>query len=238
MKKILVFTATYNEKNNIQKVIKKIKKYAIRANILIIDDNSPDGTATVIKKIIKKEEKKKIKLIVRSKKDGLDTAHKLAYKYAVKNKYDYLITMDADLSHDPAEIPNFLKYLTNYDFVLGSRYMKGGRNELTFFRFLLSYFGNKFIKYILNLNFTEFTSAFRGFNLKRMNKFNLKMINSKGYSFFMETIYQINKFQYKTYEIPIIFATRKQGKSKIPKIEIIRTLKNVLYLYFKDKFEK
>ena len=238
MKKILIFTATYNEKNNIQKVIKKIKKNLSKAHILIVDDNSPDGTANVIKKIIKKEKNSKIKLIVRNKKNGLDTAHKLAYKYALNNKYDYLITMDADLSHDPAEIPIFLKYLSNYDFVLGSRYMKGGRNELTFFRFLLSYFGNKFIKYILKLNFTEFTSAFRGFNLKRMKQFDLKMIKSKGYSFFMETIYQINKFEYKTYEIPIIFATRKQGKSKIPKIEIIRTLKNVLYLYFENKSKK
>ena len=113
--------------------------------------------------------------------------------------------------------------------------MKGGRNELTFLRFLLSYFGNKFIKYILNLDFTEFTSAYRGFNLKKMKKFNLRMINSNGYSFFMETIYQINKFKYKSFEIPIIFATRKQGKSKIPKIEIIRTLFNVVRLYIKDK---
>ena len=143
MKKILIFTATYNEKNNIQKVIKKIKSKCKKGHILIVDDKSPDGTADEIKKIIKKNKKDKIKLIVRNKKNGLDTAHKLAYKYAVNNKYDYLITMDADLSHDPAEIPNFLKYLKNYDFVLGSRYMKGGRNELHFFRFII-YFSDSF----------------------------------------------------------------------------------------------
>ena len=235
MKKILIFTATYNEKNNIQKLINGIKKNSTKSDLLIVDDNSPDGTADIVKKIVKKNKNKKIKLILRKKKDGLDTAHKLAYKYALINKYDYLITMDADLSHDPAEIPNFVKHLLNNDFVLGSRYMKGGRNELTLFRFLLSYFGNKFIKYILNLNFTEFTSAYRAFNLKKMKKFNLKMINSKGYSFFMETIYQLNKMNYKACEIPIIFATRKQGKSKIPKIEIIRTLFNVLRLYLREK---
>ena len=235
MKKILIFTATYNEKNNINKLIKGIKKNCKKGHILIVDDNSPDGTADIIKDIKNKNKNTKIKLIIRSKKNGLDTAHKLAYNYALDNKYDYLITMDADLSHDPAEIPNFLKYLSNNDFVLGSRYMKGGRNELTLFRFLLSYFGNKFIKYILNLDFTEFTSAFRAFNLKKMKKFNLKKINSKGYSFFMETIYQINKFNYKSFEIPIIFATRKQGKSKIPKIEIIRTLFNVIRLYLREK---
>ncbi len=233
MKKILIFTATYNEKNNIQKVIKRIKRECKKGHILIVDDSSPDGTADEINKIIQENKKNKIKLIVRKKKNGLDTAHKFAYSYAVKNRYDYLITMDADLSHNPAEIPNFLKYLKNYDFVLGSRYMKGGRNELHFFRFILSFFGNKFIKFILDLNFTEFTSAYRGFNIKKMSKFHLKMINSKGYSFFMETIYQINKLKYRTYEIPIIFANRKQGKSKIPKIEIIRTLFNVLRLSFK-----
>tara|TARA_B100001057_G_C22695749_1_gene889645 strand:+ start:165 stop:869 length:705 start_codon:yes stop_codon:yes gene_type:complete len=232
MKKILIFTATYNEKNNIHKVIKRIRKKCKEGHILVVDDSSPDGTADEIKRIIKKNKKNKIKLIVRNKKSGLDTAHKFAYKYAVNNRYDYLITMDADLSHDPAEIPNFLKYLNNYDFVLGSRYMKGGKNELAFFRFMLSFIGNKFIKFILNLNFTEFTSAYRGFNIKKMKKFDLKMINSKGYSFFMETIYQINKMKYRTYEIPIIFANRKQGKSKIPKIEIIRTLFNVLRLNF------
>jgi dolichol-phosphate mannosyltransferase len=235
MKKILIFTATYNEKNNIQKLIKEIKKNAPKSDLLIIDDNSPDGTADIIKKIIKIKRNNNIKLILRKKKDGLDTAHKLAYKYALINGYDYLITMDADLSHDPSEIPNFIKHLLNNDFVLGSRYMKGGRNELKLFRFLLSYLGNKFIKYTLNLNFTEFTSSYRAFNLKKLEKFNLKMINSKGYSFFMETIFQLNKMNFKACEIPIIFATRKQGKSKIPKIEIIRTLFNVIRLYFAER---
>ena len=230
-KKILVFTATYNEKENIKILINSIFKNYPNVDMLIVDDNSPDNTAEEINLL--KKEYKNITLVKRASKLGLDTAHKIAYNYALDNNYDYLITMDADLSHDPAEIPNFLRHLKNFDFVLGSRYMKGGRNELAFFRFILSFFGNKFIKFTLNLNFTEFTSAYRGFNLKKMKKFDLKMINSKGYSFFMETIYQINKFKYTTYEIPIIFASREQGKSKIPKIEIIRTLFNVLRLSFR-----
>ncbi len=233
MKDTLIFTATYNEIKNIEKLIKRINLYSKKSDILIIDDNSPDGTSKLIRKIINKN--KRIKLIIRNKKNGLDTAHKLAYKHALKKKYNYLITMDADLSHDPSEIPNFLKHLSKHNFVLGSRYMEGGKNELSLFRFLLSYFGNKFIKNLLNLNCTEFTSSYRGYDLKKMKKFNLNMINSKGYSFFMETIYQINKLGYKIYEIPIIFATRKQGKSKIPKIEIFRTLLNVFRLYFEKK---
>lgn len=234
MEKILIFTATYNEVNNVETLISKISIYSQRSDILIIDDNSPDGTYYKLKNLQKNNVK--LKLILRKKKLGLDTAHKKAYDYALKKKYDYLITMDADLSHDPKSIPKFLAKIKKKDFVVGSRYIKGGKNELKLLRFLLSYFGNKFIKIILNLNHTEFTSSYRAFNLKKMKKFNLRIIKSKGYSFFMETIFQINKLNYKTSEIPIIFAERSKGKSKIPKIEIIRTLFNVLRLYL-NKFK-
>ena len=172
----------------------------------------------------------KLKVVVRAGKLGLDTAHKFAYEYALSNNYDYLITMDADLSHNATEIPNFLTHINNNDFVLGSRYMIGGKNKLGLLRFLLSYFGNKFIKIILNLQCTEYTSSFRAFNLKRMGNFNLNIINSKGYSFFMETIYQINKLGYNIVEVPIVFEHRFKGKSKIPKIELFRTLLNVIRL--------
>lgn len=232
MKDTLIFTATYNEINNIEKLIRQINLYSKKSDILIIDDNSPDGTSKLIKKIINKN--KKIKLIIRNKKNGLDTAHKLAYKHALKKKYNYLITMDADLSHDPSEIPNFLKNISNNDVVLGSRYMRGGKNELTMHRFLLSYFGNKFIKKILKLKSSELTTSYRAFNLDNLKNFNLDLINSKGYSFFMETVFQIEKNNFKIFEIPIIFAKRKQGKSKIPKIEIFRTLLNVSRLFFKN----
>ena len=174
-----------------------------------------------------------MEVIIRDKKLGLDTAHKFAFNYALENKYDYLITMDADFSHDPSEIPNFLKNIPDNDFVLGSRYTTGGKNELTLHRYFLSYFGNKFIKKILNLKSSELTTSYRAFNLSKINDFNLNSINSKGYSFFMETIYQLEKEGFKIKEIPIIFAKRKQGKSKIPKIEIFRTLLNVSRLFLK-----
>jgi dolichol-phosphate mannosyltransferase len=233
MKKILIFTATYNEVNNVEKLIIKIKDNCNEANILIVDDNSPDGTGKLLKEKALKDDK--LKVVVRDGKLGLDTAHKFAYEYALSNSYDYLITMDADLSHNASEIPNFLKLINNNDFVLGSRYMSGGKNKLGLFRFLLSYFGNKFIKISLNIKCTEYTSSFRAFNLRRMDNFNLNIINSKGYSFFMETIYQINKLGYNIVEIPIIFEHRFKGKSKIPKIELFRTLLNVIRLYLIKK---
>ena len=106
-KKILIFTATYNEAENIKNLIYEIKKFNSNSHILIIDDNSPDGTGKIVQKIFKNN--KNLKLITRTTKRGLDSAHKLAYKFALKNNYDYLITMDADFSHNPKIIKNFLK---------------------------------------------------------------------------------------------------------------------------------
>ena len=233
MKKILIFTATYNEVNNVEKLIDKIRNSCADEDILIVDDNSPDGTGKLLKE--KEQKDSKLNIIIRAEKLGLDTAHKLAYDYAITNDYDCLITMDADLSHNPSEIPNFVKLINDNDFVLGSRYMIGGENKIGIIRFLLSYFGNKFIKNVLNIKCTEYTSSFRAFNIGRMDNFNLNMISSRGYSFFMETIYQINRLGYDIKEIPIIFGQRFMGKSKIPKIELFRTLLNVIRLYLIKK---
>jgi len=230
-KKVLVFTATYNEVENIHTLINKIKKFNPQVHILIIDDNSPDGTALVIKTLKKKF--KNLYLIIRKKKNGLDSAHKLGYDYAIKKKYDYLITMDADLSHDPKKINDFIKNLSNFEFVIGSRYMKGGKCLMKGKRLLLSKYGNLIIKKILNINLTEFTTSFRGFNLKRLNKFNLNKVKTKGYSFFMGTVFEIYNRGYSITEIPIVFKDRTSGVSKIPKMEIFRTFKNLFILFFK-----
>jgi len=230
-KKVLVFTATYNEVENIHTLINKIKKFNPQVHILIIDDNSPDGTALVIKTLKKKL--KNLYLIIRKKKEGLDSAHKLGYDYAIKKKYDYLITMDADLSHDPKKINDFIKNLSNFEFVIGSRYMKGGKCLMKGKRLLLSKYGNLIIKKILNINLTEFTTSFRGFNLKRLNKFNLNKVKTKGYSFFMGTVFEIYNRGYSITEIPIVFKDRTSGVSKIPKMEIFRTFKNLFILFFK-----
>ena len=140
--------------------------------------------------------------------------------------------MDADLSHDPNEIPKMIDILDKSSFVIGSRYIKGGKCEMSGHRFILSIMGNKFIKKILNLNCNEFTTSYRGFNLLKLKDFDLNLVKSKGYSFFMETIYRLNKHDVKINEIPIHFKNRSHGSSKIPGIEIFRTLKNLFILYF------
>lgn len=226
--KILIFSATYNEAKNITLLIKTIEELNLNTDILIIDDNSPDKTWQVVQDYSKN--KKNIYLIVRDKKRGLDTAHKLAFEYSINNNYDFLITIDADLTHDPKKIPEFINELKKNPFVLGSRFVEGGSFDSKGWRRVLSIFGNKFIKIAFNINCHEFTTAFRGYNLKRLEGFDLRNVKSKGYSFFMETIFLINKKNIPIKEIPFQAQLRYKGKSKIERIEIFRTLINVLRL--------
>ena len=234
MSKTLIFTATYNEKNNVTKLIEEINKICKDVEILVVDDNSPDNTAEMLGNLQKANQN--LHIIIREKKLGLDTAHKLAYGYSKKNNYLKLITMDADLSHNPIEIPKIISLLNNKDFVIGSRYIQGGKCEMSLPRLILSIVGNKIIKNVLGLKCNEFTTSFRGFNLEKLNNFDLNSVKSKGYSFFMETIYRLNNQGFEIYEIPIYFRNRNQGKSKINKIEIFRTLKNLFLLKFTSNY--
>ena len=231
MNKTLIFIATFNEVENISILLDDILSQKLEADIYIIDDNSPDKTSDIVKSYCNKNPN--ILLKIRTGKLGLDTAHKEAYLFAKNKKYQKFISMDADLSHDPKELSKFILLLDNYPFVIGSRYMSGGKNKMTFFRLFLSYFGNQLIKRLLKLPNTEFTTAYRGFNIEKLGKFDLNLVMSKGYSFFMETIYRIHKLGFQIKEIPIIFENRIKGKSKIPKIETLRTLKNIFLLLIK-----
>jgi dolichol-phosphate mannosyltransferase len=233
MNKDLVFTATYNEYPNIKYLLKKISELKINLDILIIDDNSRDGTKEFLKNY--KHKYKNFFLIIRKKKLGLDTAHKSAFIFAKKNKYQSIITMDADLSHDPKLIPQFLKKLKTKKFVIGSRYVKGGKSEMKLIRFIISFLGNKFIKFFLNIKSNEFTTSYRGFRIDKMTNINFSKIKSRGYSFFMETLFLLNRNKINITEIPIYFKDRYFGVSKIPKIEIFRTIFNLFRLKYFTK---
>ena len=235
-KRILVFSATYNEIENIKELISGIQKNLPNSSILIIDDNSPDKTQEVIHKL--KKNNSSLFLIERENKLGLDTAHKAAFRYAVENNFDYLITMDADLSHDPRELPKFVKNLNNFPFVMGSRYASGGKCSMTGSRLIMSKFGNKLIKILSGIKSNEFTTSYRGFNVKKLGNFDLNNVKSKGYSFFMGTLFELEKNNIEIKEIPITFNDRKKGFSKIPRVEIFRTLKNLFFLTLYKRFFK
>ena len=226
MTKTLIFTATYNESKNIKELITKIFELKNDLNLLIIDDNSPDRTYEIIES--HNEINKKLFLIKRKKKLGLDTAHKHAYDFAKKNGYEKLITLDADLSHNPNEIPTFINLLDNFDFVIGSRYSKGAKNNQPLMRFLISYFGNKLIKILLRSSLNEYTTSYRGFNIIKLKNFDMNLVKASGYSFFMGTIHYLKLANANMIETPIVFNDRVYGVSKIPKIEIFRTFFNLI----------
>tara|TARA_B100000767_G_C19722275_1_gene517830 strand:- start:25 stop:735 length:711 start_codon:yes stop_codon:yes gene_type:complete len=232
-KKVLIFTATYNEAENIEHLINSIILNTPNSHILVIDDNSPDNTSQIIQNFFSLN--KNINLITREGKLGLDTAHKHAYEFALKNNYDYLITMDADNSHDPIEIKNILSNLENYPFVIGSRYIENGQCLMRGRRLIMSKYGNLLMKFLLRIDCNEYTTSYRGFNIKKLKNFHLNKIKTKGYSFFMGTIAEISRMNFEIKEIPIIFKDRLKGYSKIPKFEIIRTLKNLIILSLQSR---
>ncbi len=141
--------------------------------------------------------------------------------------------MDADLSHDPKELNNFVKNLENFPFVIGSRYILGGKCLMKGSRLIMSKIGNKVIKFFSGINCNEFTTSYRGFNIRKLENFHLNNVKENGYSFFMGTLFEINKKNFAIKEIPITFADRKKGVSKIPKLEIFRTLINLIVFIFK-----
>ena len=231
MNKTLVFTATYNESENIEEFVNELFKTSANIDLLVVDDNSPDKTYDLIKNFSNKN--KNIFLIKREKKLGLNTAHILGYEYALKNNYEKFITLDADMSHNPKEVPKIIDLLDKSPFVIGSRYMRGGKNDMGPLRLFISFFGNSLIKILLKCEGTEFTTSYRGFNLKKLNPFNLNLVETKGYSFFMGSVYEIAKRKFEIKEIPITFKDRASGDSKLPRIEILRTLKNLIILLLK-----
>ena len=144
--------------------------------------------------------------------------------------------MDADFSHDPNELINFVNNLSSYQVVIGSRFIDGGKCLMKGKRSILSKYGNLFMKYFFNFNCSEFTTSYRGFNLKKLGNFNLNQVKTKGYTFFLGTVHEIFSRGFDIKEIPIIFKDRTKGKSKILiEIEIFRTLKNLLILKFSKK---
>lgn len=231
--KTLIIIPTYNEKENIKKLIDNIlivlKKNQINGHILIVDDNSPDGTYKIIKGI----SNNKVHLIKRAKKLGLGTAHISGFKYGLKKNFDLLMTMDADFSHNPLYIPNIIKLIKNNDVVIGSRYItNGGTLKWSLHRKITSKGANIFAQIMLGLKSNDCTSGFRCYKSEVLRSINLDNIFSNGYSFLVEMIYKCQRKRFKIGESPIIFVDRNEGKSKISRKEIIKAFYTVMKLFF------
>lgn len=218
--KSLIIIPTYNELENIRKMIPDILGRYDDVDILIVDDGSPDGTGVFIEQLT--HESNRIKLIKRSRKMGLGTAYIQGFKYALQNGYDYIFEMDADYSHDPKEIGFFLDAIKNYDLVLGSRY-KTGVNVINWpmQRLMLSYFANSYTRFVTGLPVRDATGGFKCFRRKVLESIDLDSIKSNGYAFQIEMTFKAYKKGFKIIEIPIIFTDRFHGTSKMSK-KIVR----------------
>lgn len=230
-KKTLVIIPTFNEIENIEKILRKVFNVQPDIHVLIVDDSSPDGTADRVKSLQK--EFKHLYIQEREGKLGLGTAYVAGFRYALQNGYDYVFEMDADLSHDPEEIPNFLEAIKENDVVVGSRYIKGVNVvNWPLSRLLLSYFANRYTKIVTGLPLCDSTGGYKCFKREVLESINLDEIRSGGYSFQIEMNYKAWHKGYKIKEIPIIFIDRAVGKSKMSK-QIIR---EAVWMVWKLKF--
>lgn len=232
MQKLLIILPTYNEKDNIGPVTDNIMELQPEAHILVVDDNSPDGTASKVKEL--QQNTKNISLIVRDKKEGLAKAYITGFDYALEKDYDYIMEMDADLSHNPEYIKNFLEEIKNNDLVLGSRYIKGGGiNNWGILRKIISRFGCFYAKTILGLKIHDLTGGFKCFKKETLKRINIEKIYSQGYCFQIELTYRTIKQNMKVKEIPIVFTERTHGDSKMTKDIVLKAAINVWKIKFK-----
>ena len=231
--KALVIIPTYNEADNILKVIDLVFEAEPGVDVLVVDDNSPDGTAGKVKKLLKKE--KRVNLIKREAKEGLGTAYVAGFKFALENDYDRILEMDADLSHDPAEIPNFLKASEDADVVVGSRYLDGiNVVHWPLRRLILSYGANIYSRLITGLPINDTTSGFKCFRREVLEALDLDSVHSGGYSFQIEMNFRAWCKGFKIVEIPIIFVDRTLGQSKMNFSIMVEAAKVVWKLKFQQ----
>jgi dolichol-phosphate mannosyltransferase len=230
----MVVIPTYNERDNIEKLVLAILELKQNFYIAIVDDNSPDGTGQIADDLAMRYPE--VSVIHRKEKTGIGQAYIDGFKYALSNGVEYIFQMDADFSHDPALLPTFLEMLKGNDLVIGSRY-KGGVRVLNwdFKRLLLSKFATKYVNIITGLPVTDATGGFKGFRRKVLECIDLDKIRSDGYSFQIEITYIAYKKHFKIGEVPIIFVDRHAGTSKMTRRIIWEAIWMVWRLLFKWK---
>ena len=232
--KVLISIATYKEAQNLKDLINEIRVYEKKTDILIINDNSNDNTNKVIKEI----NDENLFFLERPKKLGLGTAHKLSIFYAIKFDYDFLLTMDADFSHDPRHIPELLKHAKQNTFVIGSRFCQGGKSDYKGFRKIVSKLGNLVANNLLNIGLKEITTYFRVYDVGLLKKLPFDQLNASGYSLGVKIVWYMKKLKASLIEVPIHFKDRNKGESKIPKLQIFISSFDLFNIKIKDLFQK
>jgi dolichol-phosphate mannosyltransferase len=214
--KSLIIIPTYNEKENVERMIDAVISLAKEFHVLFVDDNSPDGTADLIEKAIKKHPGR-VFIEKRAGKLGLGTAYIHGFKWSMEKDYDFVFEMDCDFSHNPEDLLRLHKELEQgCDLVIGSRYCKGGQvKNWPLKRILMSYFASVYVRLILLISIKDTTAGFKGYRLEVLKKINLDAVTFKGYAFQICMKYAVLRHGYKAKEIPITFVDRVHGDSKM-----------------------
>jgi dolichol-phosphate mannosyltransferase len=229
--KSIVVIPTYNESDNIEHIINAVQAAQAGIHVLIVDDNSPDGTSNIVKEMQKTNDT--IHLITRAGKMGLGTAYCEGFKYALDKGFEALMEMDADFSHNPEDIPRFLEELKNNDLVIGSRYVSGVNVvNWPLRRLILSYGASLYSRIITGLPIKDPTGGFKCFRAEFLKKIDLAHIKSNGYGFQIEMNYRMWKAGARIKEISIIFIDRRSGVSKMNK----KIIWEAIFLVWKLKF--
>jgi dolichol-phosphate mannosyltransferase len=241
VKRALIIIPTYNEADNAERIIRAVfsqesKTPDVSLNILIVDDNSPDGTADIIRRMQSEQApgEDKLHLLSRAEKMGLGTAYVAGFKFGLEKGYDYIFEMDADFSHDPEEIPNFLREIRDADVVLGSRYITGANvANWPLRRLLLSYYANKYARIVTGIKVYDTTGGFKCFRREVLEAIDLNDIHSNGYAFQIEMNFRAWRKKFRIKEIPIVFVDRHAGTSKMNKAIVREAVGLVWKLKFK-----
>jgi dolichol-phosphate mannosyltransferase len=229
--KTLIIIPTYNESENLPALLESTFSYVPQTDILIVDDNSPDGTGELADKIALND--KRVRVLHRTGKLGLGTAYVAGFKYAVAQNYDAAFEMDADFSHDPKYLPAFLAAIENADLVIGSRYVPGGSTpNWSFSRRLISSCGNIFARFLLGMSTRDCTAGYRCYRRTVLENINLDTIESQGYGFQVELAYRVMKQGFRIVETPIVFMDRRVGKSKMSRKIVLEAFIYVLRTRF------
>lgn len=214
--KTLIISPTYNEVKNIQSLVEQIFELDPSYHLLIIDDNSPDGTAEKVKEL--KSVFDNLHLEERPNKAGLGTAYKFGFNWALKNGYDAVVQMDADLSHDPNDVPRLISQLKHHDLIIGSRYVEGvSVVNWPIRRLILSYGANIYSSFITGMPINDGTGGFKAWSSSILQRIELKKVKSQGYSFQIEMNFRAWRLGARIKEEPIIFVDRTIGESKMSK---------------------
>ena len=237
----IVIIPTYNEKENIEKIIRAVLGLPENFNILIIDDGSPDGTAAIVKRLMESEFTDRLFIIERSGKLGLGTAYIAGFKWSVSQGYDFIFEMDADFSHAPSDLPRLLKACREegYDVAIGSRYVSGVNVvNWPMGRVLMSYFASKYVHFITGLPIHDATAGFKCYRRQVLETIELDKIHFKGYAFQIEMKFTAYKCGFKIKEVPVIFVNRELGTSKMSGGIFSEALFGVIRLKLSSLFRK